>query len=335
MNRARLSAVVLTVTIGIVFSSLLAHAQEAPAAQRAESSKKPSDRVVIKVGTTQVTEAEFESRIGDIESQGEGENEALTEKERRRLADDYASVLMLAQRATADHLDTSPEISRKLAVARLQILSDAAFASLMDRAKPGAQEIRGYYDSHPAEFDEVQIRRLFIWKRAADTQNQKGLPPEVARQRADQILEASTAGRDASKLIQAFQNSNDGLLDMAPIAFPRDELPPAVEKVAFAMTEGKWAEAQDTRESLMLVNLVKRDRQPLAEVSSIISKRLQTQTMKVQLDELKKKSGIWMDEKYFANAEPPAHGTSRNSNALSKHQEASETEETNEHKQQP
>jgi hypothetical protein len=99
------------------------------------------------------------------------------------------------------------------------------------------------------------------------------------------------------------------------------------------MTEGKWSQAQDTRESLMLVQLVKRDRQPLAQVSSIIAKRLQTQTMKLQLDELKKKSGIWMDEKYFANAEPPGHGTSRNSNALSKHQEATETEETNERKQ--
>ena len=128
----------------------------------------------------QVTEAEFESRIGDIEGQGDGDSDKAgpTDKERRRLGDDYASVLMLSQRAVADHLDASPEISRKLAVARIQILSDAAFAKLMDQAKPTSAEISEYYNAHLSDYDEVQIRRLFIWKLSPTSKNRRGLPPD-------------------------------------------------------------------------------------------------------------------------------------------------------------
>jgi hypothetical protein len=79
-------------------------------------------------------------------------------------------------------------------------------------------------------------------------------------------------------------------------------MPKAMEKAAFAGTEGKWSEAQDTAESIILVHLLKRDRQPLSQVTSLIEKRFQSEKMQAKLDELKKNAGIWMDEKYFGTA---------------------------------
>ena len=124
----------------LVFAALigtLAHAQEpAGSTSAATSSVKqaPSDadRVVLKVGDVQVTKEEFESRIRDIEP-GHAE-EGASDKDRQRLGDDYASVLMLSQQALAKHLDASPEVARQLAIARMQVLSDAEFASLMQQA---------------------------------------------------------------------------------------------------------------------------------------------------------------------------------------------------------
>ena len=59
---------------------------------------------------------------------------ARSDKDRQRLGDDYASVLMLSQQALAKHLDASPEVARQLDIARMQVLSDAEFASLMQQA---------------------------------------------------------------------------------------------------------------------------------------------------------------------------------------------------------
>ena len=262
----------------------------------------PGERVVLKVGNTQITEAEFEARIEDIEGQADADREGSTQKDRRRLGDDYVSVLMLSQQAVENHLDATPEVIRKLEVDRIQILSDAEFARLMNRSKPTSDEVMQYYNAHQSEYEEVQIRRLFLWKRGPDSKNTHGLSPEVARARADEILKASAAGADTTRLADAFKNSDVALLDQLPLTFPRGELPPAMEKAAFSSQVGKWSQVQETAESIILIQLLKRNRQQLGEVASLIETRLQNQNMEAKLNELKKTAGVWMDEQYFGTA---------------------------------
>jgi hypothetical protein len=299
------------------------HAQESasprPAASTANSSSAPakkaatgSDRVVLKVGDVQVTEAEFESRISDIESQGgDPDKESVTEKDRRRLGDDYASVLMLSQQAVASHLDSSPEVTRQLAIARVQVLSDAEFASLMRQAQPTSQEISQYYSAHLSGYDEVQIRRLFIWKQRDNSKNAPVLSSQAARASADQIRKAYASGTDVKNLSDDLRKSGEGMLDPAPLTFHRGELSPQMEKVAFALKEGDWAEVEDSPARLLLIQLVKRDRQPLGQVSARIEKNLQGEKMQALLDNLKKNAAIWMDEQYFGTAVAPVPGAQR------------------------
>jgi parvulin-like peptidyl-prolyl isomerase len=295
-----------------------------------KSASSASDRVVLKVGDAQVTAAEFETRINDIEPEGDPDK-GTVDKKRRRLGDDYASVLMLSQQAVANHLDTSPEISRQLAISRMQILSDAEFAILMSKAQPTADEISAYYKSHLVDYEEVQARRLFIRKQKPGSTNSHGLPPEAARTRADAILKASAAGRDTTKLTEPFQNADSGLLDPKPLTFPRGELSPAVEKAVFASKEGVWSETLDTPDSIMLVQLVKLDHQQIGQVTSLIEKQLQGQKMQALLTQLKKNAGIWMDDQYFGTAVAPVPGApQRSSNPQSRLQESTTGEIKNE-----
>lgn len=265
-----------------------------------------SDRVVLRVGNTNVTEEEFESRIEGIEPHGgDPDKDGAPEKDRRRLGDDYASVLMLSQQAIANGLDSSPEVIRKLAIARMQILSDAEFASLMRQAEPSSEEIRQYYSAHLSDYDEVQIRRLFIWKQG-DKSSKDGpvLSSQAARVRADQIRRELASGISEKTLAENLIKSGNGMLDPEPLIFPRGQLPPAIEKVAFALKPGEWSEVEDTPSRLLVIQLVKRDRQALGQVSSHIEKDLQGQKMQALLDGLKAKAGIWMDEQFFGTAVP-------------------------------
>ena len=294
----------LRIALHVLLISVMAgvgHAQDSnstPAKKAAPS----ADRVILKVGGVPVTQAEFESMIGDFEPQRDADKPGTDDKDRRSLGDDYASVLMLSQQAVANHLDATPEIRRQLTVDRMQILSDAQFASLMRQAKPSAEEINQYYSSHLEDFDRVKIRRLFIWKVGTGSGNTKGLAPDAARARADAILQASKSGGDPEKLAEAFKGSEEGLLDAEPIPFARGVLPAKLEKVAFALKPGDWAEGDDTPDKLILLHLVERDRRPLSEVSPFIEQKVQGQKMQVKLDEMKKKAGIWMDEQYFGTA---------------------------------
>jgi len=264
--------------------------------------------VVLKVGDVQVTKEEFESRIRDIEP-GHAE-EGAPDKDRQRLGDDYASVLMLSQQAVAKHLDSSPEVARKLDVARMQVLSDAEFASLMQQAQPTFDEVSQYYSAHASDYDEVQIRRLFIWK---ERENSKSVPltSQAARAKAEQIRKAYASGTNVQKLSAELTKSQEGMLDPNPLTFTRGELSPQMEKIAFSLKEGEWSEVEDTPARLLLTQLVKRDRQQLGQVSPHIEKQLQDQKMQVLLNDMKKNSGIWMDEKYFGTAVAPVPNAQR------------------------
>jgi hypothetical protein len=264
--------------------------------------------VILKVGDVQVTESEFESRINDIETQGDADKDGPSDKDRRRLADDYASVLMLSQQAVASHLDSSPEVIRQLAIARMQVLSDAEFASLMRQAVPTREEISRYYSTHLSDYDEVLIRRLFIWKQRDNSKNAPALSSQAARASADRIRKAYASGTDVKNLSEDLRKSGEGMLDPEPLTFARGQLSPQVEKVAFALKEGEWSEVEDTPARLLFIQLVKRDRQQLGEVSSRIEKNLQGEKMQALLDNLKKNAGIWMDEQYFGTAVAPVPG---------------------------
>ena len=312
-----------TVLYLVIPATILAasiHAQEVPGSNSANSSGNPSsmpaksgtDRVILRVGNLQVTEAEFESRIRDFEGQGgDSDKQGASEKDRQRLGDDYASVLMLSQQAVANHLDSSPEVSRQLAIARMQVLSDAEFASLMRQATPTSEEISQYYSAHLADYDEVHIRRLFIWKQRDNSKNEPVLTSQAARASADQIRKAYASGTDVNKLSEDLRKSGEGMLDPEPLTFSRGELSPQIEKVAFALKEGEWSEVEDTPARLLLIQLVKRDRQPLDRVSERIEKNLQGEKMQALLDDLKKKAGIWMDQQYFGTAVAPVPGAQR------------------------
>jgi parvulin-like peptidyl-prolyl isomerase len=218
---------------------------------------------------------------------------------------------MLSQQAVASHLDSSPEVARQLAIARMQVLSDAEFASLMRQAQPTPQEISQYYSAHLLDYDEVQVRRLFIWKRGDDSKDGAALSSQAARVRADQIRQIYASGTDVKKLSEDLRKSGQGLLDPEPLTFPRGELSPQMEKVAFALKDGEWAEVEDTQARLLLIELVKRDRQPLTQVSARIEKNLQDEKMEALLNNLKKNAGIWMDEQYFGTAVAPVPSAER------------------------
>lgn len=293
-----------------------------------------SERVILKVGDSQVTQGEFESRISDIEPQDAG-GEGVTEKDRRRLGNDYASVLMLSQQAVANHLDASPEVRRQLAVARLQVLSDAEFASLMRQAQPTFEEVSQYYSAHLSDYDQLHIRRLFIWKRQDNSKAAPVLSSQAARARADRIRQEYAAGTTEEKLADDLRKSGDGMFDVKPLIFPRGELSRNMEKVALGLKDGEWGEVEDTPASLLLIQLVKRGRQQVGEVSSFIEKDLQAQKMQTLLDDLKKKAGIWMDDQYFGTAVAPVPGAQRRiSNPPLELQKSAKKGESNNEEQQ-
>jgi hypothetical protein len=73
-------------------------------------------------------------------------------------------------------------------------------------------------------------------------------------------------------------------------------------KQAFDMKPGEWSQVGDTPDALILFEVVHKDRLNLAQAKPEIEKKLQGQKLREEMDALKKKSGVWLDDQYFAGA---------------------------------
>jgi len=289
---------------------MICQAQHSPdsnsALPSANASVPANDRVVLKVGDVQVTEAAFEQYIADLEAQ-----QGPATLSRKKMADNYASMLMLSQKAASNHLDSSPEVLRQLAIDRMQILSNAEFAALRTQAKPRPQEISAYYNSHLDDYDVVELRRFFIFANQ-NTANGGGLTREQAKALADAVRQALSSGGDVMKAIEAKLHSRtDVVADPEPLPFQRGALPPSLDKAAFELKEGGWTQISNGPDEYVFIQSVKRSRKELNEVSEQIEKKLEAQKLREELETLRKNTGVWIDEEYFASKAPAAGSTSQ------------------------
>ena len=265
------------------------------AAPPVRNASSPGDRVILKVGNLQITQADFESMIAALEAQ-----QGPADLSRKAIGDNYASLLALSQQALANHLESSPEVIRQLALDRTQILSNAEFARLKAQAKPTPDDIRAYYSAHLDDYDVVQLRRLFIWTNDG-SKDGHGLSQQQATALAAAVRKAYASGSDIKKvLVEAKPDPSSIAFDNEPVTFQRGELPPKMEEMAFALKEGGWTELNDAPGTFVFIQLVKRSRKDFTEVSGQIEKKLQAQKLKDELADVKKNAGIWMDEEYFA-----------------------------------
>ena len=318
MKQRNTSLAILCVTL-----TALGYAQQPSNPSPATSTAPPAERVVIKVGDAQITQAQFETMVSDLEAQ-----QGPADLTRQAIGSNYAQLLMLSQQATANHLDTSPEVIRQLALDRDQILSNAEFARLKAKAKPTPEEISAYYSAHD-DYDTVEIRRVFIWSHAEGAKDSHSLTPQAATALAAQVRQAFASGGNAQKVIHDTpHNPDDVMVDPQPLTFQRGELHGTMESKVFALKEGEFTELNDAPGTFVFIRVVKRGRRDLKEVSPQIEKKLQAQKLKEELDNLKKKTGIWMDEAYFAPAaKKPASSTQSKATVPSKSETREEKDE--------
>jgi hypothetical protein len=268
-----------------------------PKASPDKTNAVPADqRVVIKVGDVQITQATFERYLTDLE--GQQGPATLSEK---KLGENYASLLVLSEQAKADHLDTTPEVERLLAIDRMQILSNAEFAKLKTASTPTPEQIKAYYNAHGEDFDVVEVKRIFIWAGKPDAKNHN-LTPEKANAMADAIRHAYKTGGDVDKVVRDTPHGREDVVaDEKPLKFRRGEMPGAMGKAVMDLKEGEWTEFSNGPSEYVFIHLVKREREDLDEVTPEITKKLLAENMREKLAALKSKTGIWMDESYFAS----------------------------------
>src|SRR5579859_4258099 len=269
---------------------------EAPA-----NSAASSDKVVMKVGASQVTQSEIDSIISNLSPQAQ---QTLAAQGRRPLGDEYAKVLLLSQQAENDHLESSPEVHRRLELQRVQTLAQAEYEKMASEVKVSPDEIGRYFTAHQPEYETAQVREYVVRKKPVGAkEGTVGLTPGEATAKADAIRKALAAGTDPRKVAQDFAMPNIVMSDTEPRTIRRGQLLPGLDKAAFELKDGAVSDSLDTPPgtppALVFIQVVGHHQADQKEVAPEIENALRQQKLDAELAGLRSKTNVWMDEDYF------------------------------------
>ncbi len=187
----------------------------------------------------------------------DGEVEERVKQMRSQFPDPKAFETALAQRGMT--------VDRLRADARADIvigkLLDAQVANLPG---PSDAQAREFYDKNPDKFKQAESVRASHILILAD-QNADAAAKKQARAKADALLKRARGGADFARL--ARENSQDGSAQQGGDLnyFPRGQMVPAFEEVAFALKPGQISDVVTTQFGYHIIKVT--DRKPASTIA--------------------------------------------------------------------
>ncbi len=306
-RRRKMPLIILNGLLAGALSASVGFAQNAPAAgnsaaqggteSQASATAISPDKVVLKVGNTQITRADIDFLIDSLSPQVQ---KALAIRGRKPVGDEYALMLVLSQKAHSDHLDASPEVQRRIALEKIRILAQEEYRKIAEGIQVTPEEINSYYNAHKGDFEEAKIREFVVRKKAADAKaGDPGLSEAEARARLASIQKAIEAGTDIKVVAKKFDVPNVVMVNPMPQTVRKGEMIPALDQVAFNLKDNQFSQPVDTPHALVLLQVLSHPQTDMKTVSDQIENELRQEKLKTALDDMKAKANIWMDPAYF------------------------------------
>jgi hypothetical protein len=300
--------------------------------QEAEAAKVPPDTPVITIDgacanppadkaadpncKTVITKAEFEKIIEAVQPN-------MPPRVRRQFATRYATALVMAEKAHEMGLDQGPKFEERMNLARIQILSQSFNQTVQEKAgQISDKDIEDYYHSKSADYEEVDLQRIFIPRSqqlppskmklsdAAEKKRQKDAE-DVMKKEADKLRARAADGEDFTKL-QAEAYVFSGLKGKPPSVkmgkVRSTGLPPNQTSVMELQT-GQVSEVLSDQSGYFIYKVGAKDVEPLDKVKEEIRGALRSQRMQQQMQAVQQSATPTLNDSYFGpEMAAPPHG---------------------------
>jgi PPIC-type PPIASE domain len=296
----------------------------------------PSTHAAGTKGTAQKSKADCKTVItrSQFESLANALQPNMNPQTKRRLAEVYPRMLVMAREARKRGLENQPKFKEMMKFARLQILSQELSRSVKEDAdKVPAAQIEEYYKANPEAFEQATLLRLFVPKEkqagpeksdisakaeeAEDTAKaaEKSKADEQAMQLlAQDIQKRASAGEDFDKLQkEAYEKS--GITGAAPTTnigkLGRNELPVSQRSVV-DLKAGEVSPLITESNGYYVYKVQAKETKSLEQARDEIRSTLAQQRMQDAMAKFQQEAQAQLNETYFGPASgkpaPPRRG---------------------------
>ena len=278
-------------------------AQTKPATAPAQAAG--ASRVVVRFGAHKLTAAEFEGMVNFLPPQYQTMARGGA---KRRIAEEYAKMLALADEARRRHLDQREPTRTRIEFNVNNMLAATAYQEIQSQTEVSDAETQAYYDAHTSDFERVHARHILVALAGgpAAKADKLELTDEQAKAKAEDLRKQILAGADFAKL--AKENSDDSASaekggDLG--YFRRGQMAPEFEKAAFALKPKELSEPVKSPFGYHLIEVEDHSTTPLADVKTEISSSVKTEKVNRVVTALMGGQPVF-DEDYFKPAASPA-----------------------------
>ncbi len=285
----------LTKSCVAMLAGLLAAGGALVAQQAGNAPAVDPNKVVLKVGDSQMTAAQFDDFVDALPKEVQ---QMAKGPAKRRVAEDLIKLKLLAAEGKKQGLDQTAKFRQQMDLMRDNALAGALISELQGKLVTDA-EVQKYYEEHKADYERVTARHILI-----ATGGEKALSDEAAKAKADELKKKLDNGADFAAVAKA-ESADPGSKDDggALQPFGRGQMVPEFEQVAFGQKEGAISAPVKTRYGYHIIQTQKMDVAPLAEVKDEITELLRPAKLEGMIEELKKAANPVLDESFFG---PPA-----------------------------
>lgn len=305
MKKFAMAVFLSSIAVGVVAQETKTRPAPKPAQAAAGQQ---SDPVIIRFGSTEVRQSEFEGAIKTLPQEYQ---EMAKGPARRSFAEEYVRMKMLAVEAERQGLEKEPEVQAQLRLVRDNTLANAALSKLQDSIKVSDADLQKAYEEEKSKLERVKARHILIAFEGspAAPQGKAPLTDAQAKAKAEEIRKKLLGGADFAELAKTESHDTASGARGGDLGeFGRGDMVPEFENAAFTADVGKIAPIVRTQFGYHIIKVEQRGAKPLAEVRAQLEQGLRQRLVQERLDAMKKAANASFDETYFPPAPAAAEG---------------------------
>jgi parvulin-like peptidyl-prolyl isomerase len=267
----------------------------------------PPDRVIVSVGDSKITAAQFDRLIDSLQPQYRA---AARGAGRKQFADKVAQMLTLSQEAHRRKLDETEDFKTKVMLQDANLLASAMAEQLTKDVHISEADERAYFEAHKSEFETVHARHILIrfqGSGAALKPGQKDLTEAEALAKAQELRQKIQGGMDFGELAKLeSDDSGSGAKGGDLGTFHHGQMVAPFDEAAFKLKPGELSEPVKSQFGYHLIQVQSHDGKTFEEVRVELENRMkpeQSQKAVLQaIESLQKTTPPVFDPEYFNTA---------------------------------
>jgi parvulin-like peptidyl-prolyl isomerase len=260
----------------------------------------PPDTVIVRIGDVKITAGEFAALIDTLPEQVRNQARGPA---RKQMAENLIKVKVIAQEARRQKADQEKSFKTQAAYQMDNLLAIYFLNNYLKTAKVADEEMKKFYDEHKNEYEVLRARHVLIrfkGSRVPLKADQKDLTEEEALAKAQAVRKRLLSGADFAQVAKEESDDTGSGANGGNLGeFKHGAMVREFDEAAGKLPLNEISEPVKTPYGYHVIQVQSRETKTYDEVKDEIEKKVKPQLTDKMIADLRAKSAVTMDEKYF------------------------------------